>query len=112
MDNKPFVESKYFEPVFIVLILLAEILLFVYCCRNQTILEDRVSHEIQIKEQLIEEQKKLKVETALLESPQHIEAIAKNHLQMQYPDNEQIIVEREETSSHDGAEVSGSFLRK
>ncbi len=111
MDNKPFVESKYFEPVFMVLILLAEILLFVYCYRDR-ILEDRVAQEIQIKEQLIEEQKKLKVETALLESPQHIEAVAKDRLQMQYPDIEQIIVEKEETSLHDGAEVSGSFLRK
>ena len=101
-----------FEPVFMVLILLAEILLFVYCYRDRTILEDRVAQEIQIKEQLIEEQKKLKVETALLESPQHIEAVAKDRLQMQYPDNEQIIVEKEETSFHDGAEVSGSFLRK
>ena len=70
MDNKPFVESKYFEPVFIVLILLAEILLFVYCYRNQTILEDRVFQGIQIKEQLFEEQKKLKVKQHGLESPQ------------------------------------------
>ena len=102
MDNKPFVESKYFEPVFISLILLAEILLFVYCCRDRTILDDRVAQEIGFQEQLIEEQKKLKIETALLKSPQHIEAIAKDRLQMQHPDNEQIIVEREGASLNDG----------
>jgi cell division protein FtsL len=40
----------------------------------------------------LEEQKKLKMEYAMLKSPQRIESIARNKLQMSYPDNEQVIV--------------------
>ena len=52
---------------------------------HMTMLEDSIAKEIQIKERLIEEQRRLKVELATLESPQRIEAIAKNHLNMYYP---------------------------
>ena len=40
----------------------------------------------------LEEQKKLKLEYAMLKSPQRIESIASSRLQMSYPDNAQVIV--------------------
>jgi len=43
------------------------------------------------KEQLLEEQRKLKVEVATLKSPSRIETIVKEKLQMTYPQREQII---------------------
>jgi len=40
---------------------------------------------------LLEEQQKLKVELATLKSPQRIEAIAREKLQMTYPEQGQVI---------------------
>ena len=42
-----------------------------------TMLEDSMAKEIQTKERLLEEQRRLKVELAALKSPQRIEAFAK-----------------------------------
>ncbi len=44
-----------------------------------------MAKEIQIKERLLEEQRWLKVEIEALKSPQRIETIAKERLQMYYP---------------------------
>lgn len=86
MNNKPFVETKYFAPVLIISLLLALTLLYVHSHRYLTILEDHVAQETGWQQQLIEEQKKLKMEIAMLKSRQRIEAIAKDRLQMDYPE--------------------------
>ncbi|MEK6654410.1 MAG: cell division protein FtsL [Thermodesulfobacteriota bacterium] len=44
------------------------------------------------REQLTEEQAKLKIELATLKSPQRIETIAQEKLQMTYPGREQVIL--------------------
>jgi cell division protein FtsL len=59
---------------------------------RMTELEYNIASEMNIREQKLEEQKKLKLEYAMLKSPQRIENTAKNKLQMSYPDNNQIIV--------------------
>jgi len=95
MDNKPFWGSKHPSTIVSIFIDVAFLLLVEYGNYNHmTMLEDSMAKEIQIKERLLEEQKRLKVELATLESPQRIEAFAKDRLQMQYPDNEQIIVKK------------------
>jgi len=57
-----------------------------------TKLEYQVAEEIGIKERLLEEQKKLKVEIATLRAPQRIEVIARNKLQMSSPERDQVIL--------------------
>ncbi len=59
---------------------------------RMTELEYNIATELSIKEQKLEEQKKLKLEYAMLKSPQRIESIVMNKLQMSYPENSQIIV--------------------
>ena len=87
MDNKPFFGSIHSSTIFIIFIDVAFLLLMGYGAHpHMTMLEDSMAKEIQIKERLLEEQKRLKVEIATLESPQRIEAIAKDRLQMYYPE--------------------------
>jgi cell division protein FtsL len=57
-----------------------------------TELEYMVAAEMSIKEKLVEEQTKLKVEIATLKSPQRLEAIAREQLQMTYPARDQVII--------------------
>ena len=95
MDNKPFWGSMFHSTIVMIFIYIAFLLLVEYGNYNHmTMLEDSLAKEIQTKERLLEEQRRLKVEIAALKSPQRIEAFAKDRLQMQYPDNEQIIVKK------------------
>lgn len=84
-DRKPFTESKFFFPVFMALIFIAEALLWDCLHINLTKRESLVSQELQINEYLLAERKKMEIEIAALKSPQRIEIIAKNRLKMQYP---------------------------
>ena len=59
---------------------------------HMTELEYSIATELNIKEQKLEEQKKLRLEYAMLKSPQRIESIMRSKLQMSYPDNNQVIV--------------------
>jgi cell division protein FtsL len=59
-----------------------------------TELEYNIAAEISTQEKILEEQKKLKLEYAMLKSPQRIENLVRDRLQMSYPDNEQVIVIR------------------
>ncbi|KQC06896.1 MAG: hypothetical protein APR62_07310 [Smithella sp. SDB] len=59
---------------------------------RMTELEYKIAAELSIREQKLEEQKKIKLEYAMLKSPQRIESIVRNKLQMSYPDSSQIIV--------------------
>jgi cell division protein FtsL len=87
MDNNPFFRSIHRSTIVIFSIVIAQILLIEYSNYNHmTMLEDSMAKELQIKERLLEEQKRLKVELAMLRSPQRIETIAKERLQMYYPE--------------------------
>ncbi|MFA5322303.1 MAG: cell division protein FtsL [Smithella sp.] len=81
-------------PTFIVsaIVLMFVALIYVGSHIRMTELEYGIAAELNAQEQKLEEQKKLKLEYAMLKSPQRIENIARNKLQMSYPDNEQIIV--------------------
>jgi len=72
-------------------VLLLVALIYVGSHIRMTQLEYGIAHELIVKQQALEEQKKLKLELAMLKSPQRIESIAKNKLQMSYPDSGQVI---------------------
>jgi cell division protein FtsL len=92
MGHKPFVESEYFAPVFTALIWLAAALfLLILFDNNLTKLEHLMAREISIKEQLLEEQQRLRIELATLKSPHRIETIARERSRMYYPGKSQYI---------------------
>ena len=78
--------------IFIASILMAVTLLYVWSHIHMTELEYQVAQELSNREQIIEEQAKLKLELATLKSPQRIETIARDRLQMIYPGREQVIL--------------------
>jgi len=77
---------------FIASVLMAVALIYVWSHIHMTELEYQVAREMSSREQLTEEQAKLKVELATLKSPQRIETIAQEKLQMTYPGREQVIL--------------------
>lgn len=81
-------------PTFIIfaIVLMFVALVYVGSHIRMTELEYSIASELNAQQQKLEEQKKLKLEYAMLKSPQRIEGIVKNKLQMSYPDNDQIIV--------------------
>lgn len=89
MQNKPFVESQYFTPVFVALVFIAVVLCLIWGHANitghMTGLEYQVAEEMGIRQNILEDREKLKIEYASLKSPQRIESIATNRLQMHYP---------------------------
>jgi cell division protein FtsL len=76
----------------VVIVLMAVALLYVWSHLNMTKLEYQVAEEIGVRERLLEEQKKLKVDVATLKAPHRIEVIARDKLQMTYPDRDQVIL--------------------
>jgi len=70
---------------------MAMILLYGWCHMNMTELEYQITQELSSREQITEEQRKLKIELATLKSPQRIETIARERLQMTYPARKQLI---------------------
>ena len=81
-------------PTFIILaiVLMFVALIYVGSHIHMTELEYEYAAQMNANQKLLEEQKKLKVEYAMLKSPQRIESIARDRLQMSYPEQEQIIV--------------------
>ena len=81
-------------PTFIIfaLVLMCVAIIYVGSHIRMTQLEYSIAAELNAQEQKLEEQKKLKLEYAMLKSPQRIENIARSKLQMSYPDNDQVIV--------------------
>lgn len=90
-DDSP-TSIGYSTWVFIVSLLLAVALIYVWSHIHMTELEYQLAQELTAQEQLIQEQKRLKVELATLKSPQRIESIALNRLQMTYPERKQVIL--------------------
>ena len=78
--------------IFIASVLMAVALLYVWSHIHMTELEYQIARELSSRERMTEEQSKLKVELATLKSPQRIETIAKEKLQMVYPEREQVIL--------------------
>lgn len=83
---------RYSTWIFIATVLMAVALLYVWSHIHMTELEYRIARELSSQEQIEEEQRKLKVELATLKSPQRIETIAREKLQMTYPERQQVII--------------------
>lgn len=78
--------------IFIAIVLMMVLLIYVWSHIHMTELEYQIARELSHREQLSEEQAKLKLEFATLKSPRRIETIAREKLQMTYPEREQVIV--------------------
>jgi len=82
----------YYTWIFIATVLMAVALLYVGSHIHMTELEYQIARELNSREQLTEEQAKLKLELATMKSPQRIETIAREKLQMTHPEREQVIL--------------------
>jgi cell division protein FtsL len=78
--------------IFIASVMMAVALLYVWSHIHMTELEYQIARELNSREEITEEQRKLKIELATLKSPQRIETIARERLQMTYPEREQVIM--------------------
>lgn len=91
-DKKISSNVKYSTFIFIAIVLMSVALIYVGSHIHMTELEYKVATELNAQEQKIEEQKNLKLEYAMLKSPQRVESIARSRLQMSYPERDQVIV--------------------
>lgn len=66
-------------------------LIYVWPHIHMTELEYQIAEEMSIRQKLLEERGKLKIEYATLKSPQRIENIAREKLQMTYPERAQVV---------------------
>jgi cell division protein FtsL len=83
--------SSYATWIFLVSVLIAVAILYAWSHTNMAELEFQIALELSSREQITEEQTKLKTELAPLKSPQRIETIARERLQMTYPEREPLI---------------------
>ena len=83
---------KYPTIIVVALVLMFVAVIYVGSHIRMTKLEYEIAATLNAKENLLEEQKKLKLELAMLKSPQRIEDIARTKLQMTYPTAQQVIV--------------------
>ncbi len=83
---------KYPTFIVVAIVLMFVALIYVGSHIRMTELEYKVTAELSANEQMLEEQKKLKLEYAMLKSPQRIEGIARSRLLMSYPERDQVIV--------------------
>jgi len=90
-EPKPPRGLKYSSLMIGAFVLMGVALVYVWSHLRMTDLEYKVAEEMNRKEQLLEEQRKLKVEVATLKTPNRIESIAREKLKMVYPQREQII---------------------
>ena len=78
--------------IFIASVLMAVALVYVWSHIHMTELEYQIARELSSGEQIKDERTKLKVELATLKSPRRIETIAREKLQMTYPERTQVIL--------------------
>lgn len=91
-QDRASVSVGYSTWIFIAAVLMAVALLYVWSHIHMTELDYQIAREISSREQLMEEQAKLKLEMATMKSPQRIETIARDKLEMTYPEREQVIL--------------------
>jgi|APFre7841882724_1041349.scaffolds.fasta_scaffold236782_1 cell division protein FtsL len=94
-EEKTTPQLKYSVFLFVAFVLMAVAITYVWSHVQMTKLEYQVAEEMRSREQMLEEQRKLKLEYATLKSPQRIEAIAKSSLNLSYPDGDQVIIIRD-----------------
>jgi len=64
---------------------------FVWCHVSVTKINYQIAEELERRDRLLEDARRLKVEIATLKSPQRIETIARQELGMNYPGNAQVV---------------------
>ncbi len=74
------------------LVLVAVALVYVWSHLHNTQLKYQIAEEMTVRDNLIEENRRLKMESATLKSPQRIESIARDKLKLQYPEREQVVL--------------------
>ncbi|MEA1936250.1 MAG: cell division protein FtsL [Thermodesulfobacteriota bacterium] len=90
-DKKKRMEVKFSTVIIVSLVLMATALIYVWSHLHSTKLNYLIAEEISIRDNLLEKNKKLKLEYATLRSPQRIESIARNKLDMYYPERGQVV---------------------
>jgi len=83
---------KYSTFIFIAIIFMFVALIYVGLHIHMTELEYNVAAQLSEKGKKLEEQKKLRLELATLRAPQRVESVAREKLQMSYPESNQVIV--------------------
>jgi len=84
--------GKYFHLLLVVFILMSVAIAYVWSHLQTTSLNYQIAEAISINDKLLAEQARLKVEYATLKSPGRIEAIARDRLQMSYPERDQVVL--------------------
>ncbi|HTZ39053.1 MAG TPA: cell division protein FtsL [Syntrophales bacterium] len=74
------------------LVMVAVALVYVWSHLHNTQLKYRIAEEMTVRDSLVEENRRLKMEIATLKSPQRIESIAREKLKLQYPEREQLVL--------------------
>ena len=91
-DGERFVFGlKHVPSILLICLVMVIAIIYVWPHINMTQLEYQIAEEISIKQRLLEEKSKFKIEYAMLKSPQRIEDIAREKLQMTYPEGDQVI---------------------
>lgn len=85
---------KYSSLVYVSLVVMVVVLVYVWCHIQITEVNYEMAEAIKVREQLLEENSKLKVEIERLKSPARIEDYARKKLGMEYPERDQVIVLR------------------
>lgn len=83
---------RYSAFIVVAFVLMLMLTLYVWSHVRMTQLEYRIAAELNRKEQLLEEQRKMKMEVATLKSRKRIEAIARDTLNMTFPEQDQVII--------------------
>lgn len=94
-EKKTAPKLKYSVFLFVAFVLMVVAITYVWSHIQMTRLEYHIAEEMATRDQLLEEQRKLKLEYATLKAPQRIEAIAKSSLNLSYPDRDQVIMIKE-----------------
>ncbi len=87
-------KMKYSSLVYASVVVMVVVLVYVWCHIQITEVNYDMARAIKAREQLLEENSKLKIEIERLKSPARIEDYARKKLSMDYPERNQVIVLR------------------
>ncbi|HEU18985.1 MAG TPA: cell division protein FtsL [Deltaproteobacteria bacterium] len=85
---------KYSSLGYVSLVVMVVVLVYVWCHVQVTEVNYEMAQAIKVREQLLEENSKLKIEIERLKSPARIEDYARKKLGMDYPERNQVVVLR------------------
>lgn len=86
--------TKYSSLVYASLAVMVLVLAYVWCHLQVTEMNYQMARAIKVRERLLEENDRLKVEVERLKSPSRVEEYARDKLNMNYPERDQVVVLR------------------